>query len=237
MLGRGFAWWRRRPGLMASGIAPAALVAVLLAVGLIALAVTLPFLADVLTPFADGWPGFWAAAVRIVVGTALLGAGFVVGAVTFTALTLLIGEPFYERIWREIERELGGDPPDVRYGFWRAVGDAAWLIVRGVGAALAAALVGLVPGIGGILSFLTGALLGGWILADELSTRALAARGIPGEVRTRLRAQHRGLVLGFGVAVQLCFLVPLGAVLTMPAAVAGATELGRALMRDPDAES
>ena len=41
--------------------------------------------------------------------------------------------------------------------------------------------------------------------------------------------------LGFGVATQLCFLVPLGAVATMPAAVAGATVLGRELLADATA--
>jgi CysZ protein len=35
------------------------------------------------------------------------------------------------------------------------------------------------------------------------------------------------LALGFGVSVFVCFLVPLGAVLVMPAAVAGATLLTR----------
>jgi CysZ protein len=35
------------------------------------------------------------------------------------------------------------------------------------------------------------------------------------------------VVLGFGVATQLWFLVPLGGVLVMPAAVAGATILAR----------
>jgi CysZ protein len=40
-------------------------------------------------------------------------------------------------------------------------------------------------------------------------------------------------MLGFGVATQLCFMVPLGAVATMPAAVAGATLLGRVAAATP----
>jgi CysZ protein len=35
------------------------------------------------------------------------------------------------------------------------------------------------------------------------------------------------MALGFGVAVFCCFLIPLGAVLIMPAAVAGGTLLAR----------
>ena len=47
--------------------------------------------------------------------------------------------------------------------------------------------------------------------------------------------RHRARVLGFGVATQLCFLVPLGAVATMPAAVAGSTLLARSLLEDAPA--
>jgi CysZ protein len=46
------------------------------------------------------------------------------------------------------------------------------------------------------------------------------------ERRSLLRAD-RPTTLGFGVAVFVCFLIPLGAVLVMPAAVAGATLLAR----------
>lgn len=43
-------------------------------------------------------------------------------------------------------------------------------------------------------------------------------------------------VVGFGVAVHVCFLVPGGAVLVMPAAVAGATHLARFVLDEVDAE-
>ena len=99
MLGRGFGYWRRRPGLMALGLVPAAIVALVLLGGLIALGVYLPAIAEAATPFADGWPGLWATVMRVAVGTAVFGAALVIVAVSFTALTLLVGEPFYERIW------------------------------------------------------------------------------------------------------------------------------------------
>jgi CysZ protein len=44
------------------------------------------------------------------------------------------------------------------------------------------------------------------------------------------------MALGFGVATFVCFLIPVvGAVLVMPAAVAGATLLSRRLFGLPDA--
>ena len=75
-----------------------------------------------------------------------------------------------------------------------------------------------------------GILLSGRLLATELSSRAFEARGIPSTDRRMLLRGHRAKLLGFGVATQLCFMVPLGAVLTMPAAVAGSTILARSVL-------
>jgi CysZ protein len=75
-----------------------------------------------------------------------------------------------------------------------------------------------------------GILLSGRLLAMELSSRAFEARGIPASHRRMLLRGHRSKLLGFGVATQLCFMVPLGAVLTMPAAVAGSTILARSVL-------
>ena len=99
-----------------------------------------------------------------------------------------------------------------------------------------AALIGLVPVVGGVLGTVFAVLLTGWLLADELTSRALTARGMVPAARRRLMRRHRARMVGFGVATQLCFLVPLGAVATMPAAVAGATLLARSLL-EPAAET
>lgn len=230
LLGGGFRYWRRRPRLMALGLIPAAIVAVFLLSGLIALGIFLPGITVGLTPFADGWPGLWASVIRIAVGTALIGAALVVVAISFTALTLLIGEPFYDRIWRAVEVDLGDPPAPADGGFWQSVADGARLVVRGIGAALVAALLGLVPVIGGALATVAAVVLTGLLLADELSSRALSARGLDARARRDLRRRRRALVLGFGVATQLCFMVPGGAVVSMSAAVAGSTLLARELV-------
>jgi CysZ protein len=235
LLGRGFAHWRRRPGLMALGLVPAAIVGLLFLSGLVALGIALPGITVAITPWAEEWPGVWASVLRVTLGTAMVGASLVLVAVSFTALTLIVGEPFYERIWRSVERDLGDAPVDTRYGFWRSVVDGVSLIVRGLAIALLAALIGLIPAAGGILSTVFAVLLTGWLLADELSSRALTARGLERAARRRLMRAHRARVLGFGVATQLCFMVPLGAVATMPAAVAGSTALARSILDPPRA--
>lgn len=230
-LGRGFALWRRIPAVMALGLVPAVIVVVLVVGGLVALAFALPDIASALTPFADGWPEFWAGALRIAVSLATLGGAFFLAAVTITAATLALGEPFYDRIWRAVERETTGAIPDAAYGFWRAVGDAGRLLLRGLGVAILAWIVGFVPVVGSIAGAILGVTLTGWLLADELSSRALAARGLDRRQRRTLLRASRPRALGFGVATQLCFLIPFGAIVVMPAAVAGSTLLAQDLLR------
>jgi CysZ protein len=230
-LGRGIAFWRRSPGTMALGLVPALIVGALALAGLVTLGFLVDELSTALTPFAETWAPVWTITVRAAVGVALFGVAIVLVVVSFTALTLVVGEPFYDRIWRAVERAETGEVPDSPYGFWRAVGDAAALLARGVGVALIAGLVGLVPVIGAIAGFVVGLLLTAWVLADELTSRALTARGIRRPDRRRMLRTHRARALGFGVATQLCFLVPLGAVAVMPAAVAGSTLLAQHLVR------
>jgi CysZ protein len=229
MLVRGFGWWRHRPGVMAAGLIPAFIVGAVLLAGLITLAVFVPTIATALTPFADGWPSVWTTIVRVGVGAATLGAALVIVVVSFTALTLLIGEPFYDRIWRSVEQARGG-VPEVPYGLGRALADTVSLIARGIGVAVLAGVVGLLPVVGSAAGAVLGVVLTGWLLTDELTSRALAARGIDRARRRALLRSRRPRSLGFGIATQLCFLVPLGAVAVMPAAVAGSTFLAHSLL-------
>ncbi|MDQ1129184.1 EI24 domain-containing protein [Microbacterium sp. SORGH_AS_0888] len=210
---------------MALGLLPAAIVSLVLGAGLIALGASLPALTDAVTPFADGWPGVWAVLLRVTLGAAIFGAALALVAVTFTALTLMVGEPFYDRIWRATEERLTGAVPAEGTGFWRGVADALSLVARGAGVGVVCFLIGLVPLVGGVAAAVVGVAWTGWLLADELTSRALTARGIDRRGRRRLLRSARPRTLGFGIATQLFFLVPLGAVVTMPAAVVGATAL------------
>ncbi|MGI9822780.1 EI24 domain-containing protein [Agromyces sp. Marseille-Q5079] len=232
MLLRGFGFWRRQPGAMLLGLVPAAIVWVVVLVGLVALGFSLPGLTVWATPFAAGWIEPWATIMRTTVGAIVLGGAIVLAAVTFTGLTLMVGDPFYERIWHAVEADLGGEPTGDGIGFWRSAGDAVGFIGLGILVSLGVALSGLVPVIGGFLAPVLGVVLSGRLLAWELTGRAFESRGIPADVRRTLLRGHRARLLGFGIATQLCFMVPLGAVFTMPAAVAGATMLARTVLDD-----
>lgn len=75
-----------------------------------------------------------------------------------------------------------------------------------------------------------GALVGGWFLTMELTSVPFERRGLRVWDRRRILKGRRALAVGFGTATFLCFLVPGGAILVTPAAVAGATLLAREVL-------
>lgn len=230
MLLRGFGFWARRPGAMFLGLVPAAIVFIVVLGALVALGFSMPGLTDWLTPFADEWDDPWPTLVRSAIGAIIFAAAVVLAAVTFTAVTLAVGDPFYERIWRAVEVELGGEIPERGTGFWRSVRDSLVLIALGLVTAIGVALTGFVPVIGAVLAPVLGVTLSGRLLAMELSSRPFETRGIGRSARRAVLRGHRAQLLGFGVATQLCFMIPLGAIVTMPAAVAGSTLLARSAL-------
>jgi CysZ protein len=224
---RGLRLWRERPALMLLGIVPALIVAVFVAAALVALVLYADDAVSWATPFADDWAdaarGLFRGALYLVV----LAGAVMLAIVTFTGLTLAVGDPFYERIWKEVEVSLGGDVPDRGVGWIRGAIDGLTLVVLGIGTAIVVFLIGLLPVIGTVVGAVLGLVVAGRLLAGELVSRPLEARGMDRAARAALMRAHRGAMLGFGVCVQACFLVPFGGILVMPAAVAGATYLAR----------
>ncbi len=230
MLFRGFGSWRTRPKLMALGLIPAAISFILLAAALITFAAFLPTIVTWATPFAESWNDVLRDVIRFLLGLVAFGAASVLAVITFTALTLAIGDPFYERISRGVETDLGGEIPDAVGGFWRGVVDGLQLVFFGVLAALLMFLLGLIPVVGSAVAAVLGFIITARLLARELTSRTFESHGVPLAARRQLLKRNRWRILGFGVVTQLCFLIPLGAVVAMPAAVAGATMLARELL-------
>jgi CysZ protein len=213
--------------MMALGLIPAAIVFAILVVLIALLAFNLDAITTFLTAFADGWDERWRALLRVGFGLALILGLVVLYAFAFTALTLFIGEWFYEKIWRAVEADLGEYTKGREPGFWRSNLDAGRLVVRAIFTGLLLAVLGLIPLVGAPLAAILGLFLSGRLVALELTTRPLEARGLTRvERRTALR-NHSPRVFGFGVAVHVFYLIPGGAIAVMPAAVAGATVLAK----------
>jgi CysZ protein len=236
-LGSGMRRVARRPKLLVLGIIPAIL-SLALFVGLfVVLFYFLGDLSEKLTWFADDWSTAARSAIRLLAGIAIVGAAGFVAVVSFTAVTLLIGDPFYETIAESVEDELGGVPGEIQVGFFksirRSLADSLRLTLITIAIGVPMFFVGLIPVVGEFVVPVLAAAVGGWFLAVELVGIPFQRRGLRLRARRQMLRQHRSAAMGFGIAVFLCFLVPLGAVLVMPAAVAGGVLLTRHIFGQP----
>jgi CysZ protein len=237
LLGRGLNLVLRRPRLLALGLLPALIAGVLYVIALVTLVHFLPDLAHTATGFANGWPSGWRDVIQVLAAVAILGVSVLLGILTFTAVTLAIGDPFYERISQQVEDRFGGVSDAVETAFWpalrRSLVDSLRLISLSVVLGIPLFLIGLIPVAGQVIAPIIGALAGGWLLAVELTGVPFQRRGQRLRHRRAALRTNRPLTLGFGVAVFVCFLIPLGAILLMPAAIAGATLLSRRILGRP----
>lgn len=231
-LRRGWELLRPRPRLFLLGIAPALIVWLVLASAFVLMLVNLGDLTSWLTPFADDWSDTVRGIARFCLGVAIVVGSVMLFTATFTGLTLTVGDPFYERIWRACEDALGPVKLGEGLGFWKSMADAFKLAVVGVLSTIAVIVSGFIPIVGPLLGITLGLVFSGRLLARELVSRPLEARGMDQAAQRALLAPHRRTLLGFGVATQACFFVPLGGVLVMPIAVAGATALARDVLPD-----
>lgn len=237
LLVRGLGVWRTAPGLMLLGVVPALIVGAVILAGLIALGVNLENIAIAVTPFANDWPEPWYTGVHVVAGLAFLTVAIFLLLSTFTAVTLVVGDSFYQRIWQHVESRYGPVPDGAAKGFWRELGggisSGLRMLVPAVLVGLLLFVVGFIPILGQLIVPVLGAGFGGWYLTVELAGLPFDSRGRSlGERRAALRSR-RALTLGFGVATWLVFLIPGGAVVMMPAAVGGATLLARRVLGEP----
>lgn len=228
--GFGLRTWSTSRRLMAWGLVPGALTLVLFGIAAVVIATQVWGWAGSIADALVGSGGWLQGVIHLVAAIAIVVGVVVLGIYTFTAVTLAVGQVFFERISRAVDAAQGfagadNDTPWYR-SLGRGVGEAARLVLLTVPLALGLFVVGLVPVVGGIASFVLGVAFGGWFLALELTAYPLERRGAVTLSQRRAVLRHsRATVVGFGAAVFVLFLIPLGPALFMPAAVAGATRL------------
>jgi CysZ protein len=228
---RGIGWTLRNPGSLLLGLLPALIVLLLYAAALITLAVYAGDLARDATPFADHWSTAARDTMRLFTAVAIVGSVAFVAIIAFTGITLAVGGPFYEKLAERVELSAGGAPPPPAVPLWtqitRAIGDSILLGLAAAAFGIVFFALGFIPGIGQTVIPVLATCVSGYFLAAELTALTLERRGLGRRRRFHLLRRNRSLSVGFGAATVVVFLIPLGAVLVMPGAVAGATMLAR----------
>jgi CysZ protein len=237
LLARGLGLVLRSPRLLLLGLIPALITGVIYTIALVTLFRYLPEITAKATWFADDWTGWLRSTMQVFAGVGVVGLSVLIGVLTFTAVTLIIGDPFYEKISELVESRFGGVPDEVEVGLVRSlrfsIADSLRLIGISILFALPLFVLGFIPVVGQIIVPILAGAVGGWMLALELTGVPFQRRGQRLSHRRVALGAHRPLALGFGAAVFATFLIPLGAILMMPAAIAGATLLARRSLGKP----
>ncbi|WP_030711291.1 EI24 domain-containing protein [Streptomyces sp. NRRL F-2580] len=227
-------WVFRHGRWLGFGLLPGLVSLVLYAGALIGLGYGADDLTAWATPFADDWSAPWTGLLRGFLTALVFGLGLFLAVITFTAVTLLIGQPFYESLSEQVDRSEGGEVPRSGLPLWRELWISARDSVKVLGRVLLYGILlfvlGFVPVIGQTVVPALGFCVSGYFLTQELTAVALQRRKVDLADRLALLRSRRMLVLGFGVPLVLAFVVPLVAVFLMPGAVAGATLMARDLM-------
>ncbi len=213
------------------GLLPALLTLVLYAAAFTTLGFFTGDLAAWAESLARGWGLPLETAFGVLFAVLLWAAALALAVVAFAAITLLIGDPFYEKLSEEVEKAEGHCPegPDLPLWreLWNAVRDSLFVLSRMLLFTVPLFLLGFVPVIGQSVIPALGFCVAGFFLTLELSSVALQRRGIPVRERLRMLRARKGLGIGFGLP--LVVFPPL-MVLLMPGAVAGAALLARDLV-------
>ncbi|GLX48545.1 membrane protein [Streptomyces hygroscopicus subsp. hygroscopicus] len=247
-LGAGFGYvldgqrWVARHGRQ-YGVAllPGLIALVLYAAALVALAVWGGDAVSWATPFADDWPSPWGTLFRGFLTAVLFALGLLLAVLTFTAVTLLIGQPFYEGLSERVDADVSPDGTAPRSDLplarelWISARDSVRILVRAAVWGVLLFALGLLPFVGQSVVPVLGFFVTGFFLTEELTSVALQRRGVDLRTRLTLLRSRRMLVWGFGTPLGLAFLVPFVAIFLMPGAVAGATLLVRDLLGEENA--
>ncbi|MGX1269729.1 EI24 domain-containing protein [Streptomyces phaeoluteigriseus] len=233
---QGQRWVARHGKQYGFGLVPGLITLVLYLGALVALAVWGADLVDWATPFADDWSSPWEGLFRGFLTAVLFALALLLAVVTFTAVTLLIGQPFYESLSETVDRDVSpdGTAPVSGLPLWRelwiSARDSLRVVLRAVLWGVLLFALGFIPFLGQAVVPVIGLFVTGFFLTEELTSVALQRRTVDARSRLALLRSRRTLVWGFGTPLAVSFLVPFVAVFLMPGAVAGATLMARDLL-------
>ena len=226
-----FRTWLTDPKVMLVGALPAVVAGLIIAVLIAVLLVVSPSVEDLILE-VTGADGAWGRTLSVLLTVLIVVAGSVAAVLMFTTIALMIGQPFFEYVSRHLDERDGIEVVNADEAWTRSlrrgVTEGLVTLATSLGILLVAALLGLIPVAGTVAAFVASAMLGGRMLAIELTAYPMACRGVVAR-RDRIAWLRpvRATAYLFGTFIFLIFMLPLGTVLAMPVAVVGANTLSR----------
>ncbi|MDT7844613.1 EI24 domain-containing protein [Streptomyces justiciae] len=233
---KGQRWVARHGKQYEFGLIPGLITLVLYGAALVSLAIWGDDFVAWATPFADDWSSPWLGLFRGFLTVVLWALALALAVLTFTAVTLLIGQPFYESLSEKVDRDVSpdGTAPESNLPLWRelwiSARDSLRILFRALLWGVLLFALGFIPFVGQTVVPVLGFFVTGFFLTEELVAVAMQRRGVELRDRLALLRSRKTLVWGFGTPLGLAFLVPFVAVFLMPGAVAGATLMARELL-------
>ncbi|MES5821384.1 EI24 domain-containing protein [Streptomyces sp. RG80] len=239
---KGQRWVARHGKQYGFGLIPGLITLVLYAAALVSLALWGEDFVTWATPFADDWSSPWLGLFRGFLTVVLWALALLLAVLTFTAVTLLVGQPFYESLSEKVDRDVSpdGTAPESGLPLWRelliSARDSLRILARALLWGVLLFGLGFIPFLGQTVVPVIGFFVTGFFLTEELVAVAMQRRGVELRDRLALLRSRRTLVWGFGTPLGVAFLVPFVAVFLMPGAVAGATLMARELLGEETRE-
>ncbi|MDQ0387990.1 EI24 domain-containing protein [Streptomyces mutabilis] len=233
---KGQRWVARHGKSYGFGLVPGLITLVLYVAALVSLALWGTDFVAWVTPFADDWSSPWSGLFRGFLTAVLFALALLLAVLTFTAVTLLIGQPFYESLSERVDRDVSpdGTAPEsdlpLMRELWISGRDSLRVLLRAAVWGVLLFALGFIPVVGQTVVPVIGFFVTGFFLTEELTSVALQRRGVEVRDRLALLRSRKLLVWGYGTPLAVAFLVPFVAVFLMPGAVAGATLLARELL-------
>ena len=116
---QGQRWVGRHGRQYGFGLLPGLITLVLYVAALLALAFWADEATAWATPFADDWSSPWLGLFRGTLTVLLWVLALFLAVISFTAVTLLMGQPFYEALAERVERSEGGEVHGSGLPLWR----------------------------------------------------------------------------------------------------------------------
>lgn len=225
-------FFKKHPHMYFRSLIPVIISAIIIGVFIVAAAIGIFFLTDlIVSPFEhlEKW------SIVIKIGSTLMFVSimFFLSYILFTDLTLQIGDSYYEKLWKEVEKDSLGSDKAEELSFnataIEKIAEESKTIFMSLKTALRIGffvfLISLIPIIGNIIGIIFGFMATGLLTTEDHTRRAMQGRNYRLEERIKIMKSKRNDAYIFGMISQGLSIIPFVQLFIMPITIVASTYL------------